>query len=135
MDVRKLMDDKLTAWRRVAGDVETLVRYVPRSEYEAIEKDCMEMNYLGGQRNEVRNEKKFRSLLARATVRNWRGIVDGGNPYPCTPENIDYLVEECAEFRFIVLQAPFSLAWFLEEQETDGENIPAAAGPDEALTE
>lgn len=127
---------KYWIWRKMLADVEVLLRHVPLDEYNAIAKDCVEVSYATGQKSEVRNDKKFYSLLARAAVKDWRNIVNDGTPFPCTPENIDLLVERCADFRLMVTQVPFSAEWFANPaQEPEEEIPPAAGGPGEVPTE
>lgn len=125
MDVRRLKNNDLKVWLPMMDGVEILARHISQREFDAITKQAVEVRFdpKTRQRHEERDEQKFRSLLARAVVLDWRGINDGEEPFPCTPENIDYLVEECTEFRIFVMDAPLSLERMLAaEKEAERKN-------------
>lgn len=125
MDVRRLKNNDLKVWLPMMDGVEVLTRHVSQREFDAISKQAtaVKVDPVTRQRREERDEQKFRSLLARAVVLDWRGINDGEEAFPCTPENIDYLVEECTEFRILVMDAPLSLERMLAaEKEAERKN-------------
>ncbi len=125
MDVRRLKNNDLKVWLPMMDGVEVLARHVSQREFDAISKQATEVKVdpVTRQRREERDEQMFRSLLARAVVLDWRGVTDGGEPFPCIPENIDYLVEECTEFRILVMDAPLSLERMLAaEKEAERKN-------------
>lgn len=125
MNVRRLKNHDLKVWLPLMDGVQVLARHISQREFDTITKQSTEIivDPKTYHRREERDEQKFRSLLARAVVLDWRGIDDGDEPFPCTPENIDYLVEECTEFRIFVMDAPLSLERMLAaEKEAERKN-------------
>lgn len=102
MDVSRIKNKNLIVWLPLIEGVEVQCRFISQREFDAIDAESTV--------NGKRNDKLFRSKLARAVVTGWRGIVDGDAEFACTPENIDYLVEESTEFRLLVMDIPLSLS-------------------------
>lgn len=122
MDVSRLKKRDLKVWLpMLAGDEEVLCRYLPQSEFDSISERCTVIRFRSGKKVEERDPKKFRAELAQAVVIDWKGFEDEGRPYPCTPENIAYLMEECTEFRVLVMDAPLSLERMLAAEKEDSE--------------
>lgn len=123
MDIARLKKGALVVWLPIFDDIEVQCAHIPQSEYDEISAEAVEIKFdpKSHRRTEVRDDKKFRSLLGRRVVKAWRGkpgkngedggpgFTDGDQPFPCTPENIDYLMEESTEFRLLVMDAPLSL--------------------------
>ncbi|AMV72215.1 hypothetical protein DBW_1861 [Desulfuromonas sp. DDH964] len=111
MDVSRIKKNDLKVWLPLFDDVEILCRYLPQSAFDKISAQTSAVKFDPKSHRSIpeRDEKKFRSLLGRAVVEDWRGLTDAGEPLPCTPENIDWLMEELTEFRLLVLDAPLSL--------------------------
>lgn len=115
MNVARLKRKDLTAWLPLMDEVTIKCRHISQSEFDAISE--------AADRGGKRDEKKFRSALARAVVQDWQGIDEDGQPFACTPENIDWLMEESTEFRLLVMDAPLSLKKMLTaEQEAERKN-------------
>lgn len=112
-------------------DVEVLCRHIPQDEYDTILKQAVKttFNPKNHLRQEERDDQKFNSLLARAVVLDWRGMDDAGQPFPCTPENIDYLMEKLTEFRLLVIGTPLSFERMLaaERAVTEKNLLPISA--------
>ncbi len=104
MDVSRLKKKNLTAWLPLDDDADVMVlcRHLTQSEFDDI--DAAATDGKG-----KRNNKKFRKDLALAIVSDWTGISDDGAPFPPTPENIAYLMEESTSFRLLVMDAPLSM--------------------------
>lgn len=111
MDISRIKKKDLRVWLPLMEGVEVQTRHLPQGEYDAISAATTVTRFdpKSHRRIDERDEKRFRSELARAIVVDWRGITDDGTAFPCTPENIDYLMLECTEFRLLVLDAPLSL--------------------------
>lgn len=117
MDIARLKKKDLIVWLPLFEDIEVQCVHISQSEFDAISAAAVEIKFdpKSHKRTEVRDEKKFRSTLAQRVVRAWRGkdggpgFVDGDQPFPCTPENIDYLMEESTDFRLLIMDAPLSL--------------------------
>lgn len=105
MDVSRIKKKNLIVWLPLIEGVEVQCRFISQSEFDGIDADSTI--------NGKRDDKLFRSKLARAVVTGWRGIVDEGAEFDCTPENIDYLMEESTEFRLLIMDAPLSISKML----------------------
>ena len=101
MDVSRLRKKDIKAWLPIDDDVSVLCKYVGQTEFDAISDSA--------DKNGKRDEKKFRSDLAQAVVQDWKGLEDEGQPFPCTPENISWLMEESTDFRLLIMDAPLSM--------------------------
>lgn len=132
MDIAKLKTNSPQVWLPLVDGVEVLCRHLSQRAFDAISKDCrsIKIDPLTQAKTEEINEPKFRTLLARAVVVDWRGLEEDGAPWPCTPENIDYLMEECTEFRLLVRGAPLSLGRMLAaEKEATAKNSETTSAP------
>lgn len=122
MDIQRLKKNDLKVWLPLMDEVEVLVRHITQGEFDAISKQATAVKFDKNHvKREERDEEQFRSLLARAVVLDWRGIKDGDDPYPCTPENMDYLMRECTEFRLLVMDVPLSLERMLAAEKAAAE--------------
>lgn len=133
MDVGRLKKKNIEVWFPYVEDAEVLCGHLSQREYDEITAACTErkINRKTGNTEIIRDDKKFRSLLARAVVKDWRGLTDDGADFPCNPENIDYLMEESTEFRLLVQSAPMSLEQMLEaEREAVRKNSGSSSGLD-----
>lgn len=120
MDIGKFREGGFVAWLPLLPGVddtpEILCGYLSQKEYDEAREKATAYKGEGQQRTAETDEKKMRRLISRQIVRDWRGLEDDGSPYPCTPENIDYLMEVCTEFRMLVMGAPMSLAAMLQAE-------------------
>jgi len=137
MDISRLKKKDLQAWLPLTEEVEILCQYVNRSEMDRIlaEATITRMNPGTGLRSEERDEPKFRSLLGRAVVKDWRGLRDGETEFPCTPENVVYLMEDYAEFRVLVLSVPMSFERMLAAEKAQAEKNSATTSAPNAITQ
>lgn len=132
MDIGKLKRNSLQVWLPLIEGVEVLCRHLSQSAFDAITRDCktIKLNPATQVKTEEIDEAKFRSAMARAVVVDWRGLEEDGAPWPCTPKNIDYLMEECTEFRLLVRGAPLSLGRMLAaEKEATAKNSETTSAP------
>lgn len=112
MDVSRIKNKNLVVWLPLMDGVEVQCRFISQSQFDVIDNESTV--------NGKRSDKLFRSKLANAVVADWKGIVDGDAEFACTPENIDYLVEESTEFRLLVMDTPLSLSKMMAaERETE----------------
>lgn len=135
MDISRLKKKNLRVWLPMMDGVEVLCCHLSQPDFDAISAACITTKFDNRthRRLEERDDKKFRAELGKAIVEDWRGIDDEGKPYPCTPENVVYLMEECTEFRLLVMDAPLSLERMLAaEKEELGKNSLTTSAP--ALT-
>jgi hypothetical protein len=135
MDVSRLNKQKtdgcIKVWFPMGEGMDVLMRYVPQDEYDALSEACTESTIDPAtlQRTKTRDNEKFRKELAKAETLDWRGVFNGKDdagkevPYPCTPENIEILVQKWTEYRMLVMGTPLQLAAMLEaEREAERKN-------------
>ncbi len=118
MDISRLKNKDLQVWLPMMDGVEVLCQYLSQGDYNQLRKQALRtsLDPRTKQKTEELDSAKLESLLARAIVKDWRGLTDNGETYPCSVENIDYLMSECTEFRLLVMDAPLSLERMLEAE-------------------
>jgi len=136
MDISRLKKKDLQAWLELTAEVEILCHYVDQGEIDRIkaESTITRVNPKTGLKTEERDEPKFRSLLGRAVVKNWKGLRDGEKDFPCTPENIDYLMDDYAEFRVLVFSVPMSFERMLAAEKAQAEKNSATTSAPSSTT-
>jgi hypothetical protein len=133
MDISRLKKKDLRAWLPLVEGVEVLCRFLNQSEIDLLRKEATEirMDPKDGKRIEARDEKKFLSLLGRAVVSDWRGMCDGDQDFPCTPENVDFLMDEYGEFRMLVVTVPNSFERMIAVEKAQTEkNLETTSAPE-----
>lgn len=105
-------------------DSNVTMRHMGQSRYEALRKacSCVKFNPKSHIKEESIDEEKFRKALVNETVLDW-DFEEDGQPFPCTQENREYLMEESTDFRLLVLDVPLSLEKMLAiEKENERKN-------------
>lgn len=103
--LRKQPQDRIRTVPLFGGPEETAdVLFCGRTEMEEIASVAKQLMSEGTSKDDAYN-----MAYGRVTVRDWRGITDGGKPLPLTPENVDLLMTQSAEFRTAVISAATSL--------------------------
>jgi hypothetical protein len=103
MDVG-ILREKLTTEVQYPGgdDVFVTLEYVSPDEIKAMSRKCKTINYIRHQPVEGTDTDKLLLLLCRRAVKGWKGFTDGGQEFPCTPENIEFMVRHDYDFpRFV----------------------------------
>lgn len=132
MDISRLKKRDLEVWLLLMDSVEILCRHITQGDYDDICKQATATRFhpKTHMRMEERDEEKFLSLLGRAVVKDWRGLTDGSDEFPCVPENIDYMMKECTDFRLLIMTAPLSLEKMLAaEREATRKNSLTTSEP------
>lgn len=134
MDISRLKKKDLKVWLPLFDDVDVLCRHIPQGEFDAIKAAATSVRFdpRTHQRVEKLDDRRFRADLATAVVEEWRGLKDGDSDFPCTPENIEFMMQECTEFRLLVLDAPCSLDKMLSAEKAELEKnseTTSAPGP------
>lgn len=121
MDISRLKKKDLKVWLTLLDGVEVLCQHLSQSDYDRISERCTTTRIENRtyRRIEERDDKQFRAEIAQAVVLDWRGLVDGDAPFPFTKENLLYLMEECTEFRLLVMDAPMSLEKMLAAEKAE----------------
>jgi len=102
MELQGLKKEDFEAWVPFGDDGKVLIRYVSREELKQIGKKAKNVTYRNHQKVEELDDMKADILLGRMTVRDWQGFTMNGDPFPCTPENIDFVMTKWSAFgRFI----------------------------------
>lgn len=55
-------------------------------------------------------------VFSKAVVLDWKGVTHGGAVYPCTPENVAYVLTNCPQVREFVIAAAANHENFKLEQ-------------------
>jgi len=132
MDISPLKKQTLQVWIPLFDDVEVLCKHLSQSGFDAIQQAATTISFdpRTHAKKETVDDQKFRGLLARAVVVDWRGITNDGEPWPCIPENLDYFMEECTEFRLLVQGAPLSLERMMSlDREANRKNLLTTSAP------
>lgn len=111
MDISPLEKNDLEVWVQFTKDVRLKLRYMPRDVLEKIGKQATEIAFdlKSRQRTETVDGKKYDTLLCQKAVVDWEGLVNSGKPYPCTPENIEFLVNKWTGFAGFVARCCIDL--------------------------
>jgi len=136
MDISKIKNKTLKVWLPLFDGVDVLCRYLPQSGFEALQERCTETSFDPKTHQKIKklNDEKFRSELALAVVEDWRGLVDGDQPFPCSADNIDFLMRDCTEFRLLVMDAPLSLEKMVEMERAELEKNSSTTSAREQTT-
>ncbi len=101
MDISKfLKDDKLDAkWYRIAGtEVEVQIRNIkPRRRSELI-RSCTSQKVKRGRTDRKIDEDRLNELYIRECIVGWKGIQEGEQDFPFSPENAIELDRNWPEF-------------------------------------
>lgn len=138
MDISRIKKRDLRVWLPLFEGVEVLCRHLQQRDYDALRKECSTVSFhpKTHQPVETLDEVRFRSALGRTIVEDWRGLEDDGADYPCTPENIDYLMESLTEFRLLVVGAPLSLERMIQSEKALAEkNSSTTSAPSSTTPE
>ena len=131
MDISRIKNKDLKVWLPMMDGVEVQCRHLPRGEFSALRQQAVKISYDPRTKEKIEklDDRKLESAMARAMVIDWRGITDGDQEWPCTPENIDYLMTECVEFRTLILETPLSLEKMLAAEQAAAEkNLSTTSG-------
>jgi len=110
MDISALTQNThLEAWLPFGDDAEVLVRHIPRDGLQVIRRAATVTAYRNKAAVETYDRDKADELLAAAAVRDWRGFENGGEPWPCTPENAALLMCKWTQFAAFVNEACIDL--------------------------
>ncbi len=110
MDISSLTNGKpLQVWLPFGDDSEVLIEYVSREDLLRLNEKARTTSYRNGQKTEFFDPVLADKLLGRRVVKNWKGFVDHGNEFPCTPENTDILMAKWNEFARFVNESCVSL--------------------------
>ena len=102
MDLGGLKKDSFEAWVPFGDDGRVLIRYTSREELKKIGKKATRITYKNHQKVEEMDDVLADILLGQACVKDWEGFTMDGKPFPCTPENIEFVMTRWSAFgRFI----------------------------------
>lgn len=118
MDVSRIRNKSIMAWIDIEDGISVLCRFVSQTKWEEIRAEATEtiLEPEAVEPKEKFDEVKFRHLYGRFAVVDVRGLTDGVDdqkqplPFLVTPENIDMLMDDWAEFRLVVLGSTLRLS-------------------------
>jgi hypothetical protein len=126
MDIGALKRNDIEVWVPFL-DGTVLVRYIPRDELLKLNKEATRNTWDKGARIQGETDPgKADLLLGRHVVKGWEGFTMGGEPYPYTPENCDFLMTKWVEFARFVNDTSIDLQVLMSaEKEEAEENLIA----------
>ncbi|WP_316348477.1 hypothetical protein [Desulfuromonas acetoxidans] len=130
MDVRQLKNKNLTAFFPLADGVKLQLRFVNKERADQIRLDYIEREESGGKIKETLDVAGYERALAREIVVDWPGLLDGEDPLPVTPENVDWLMRDWLEFKQLVIGSGLSFELMLAASQKEAEkNCSATCAP------
>ncbi|TLM66008.1 MAG: hypothetical protein FDZ69_07445 [Deltaproteobacteria bacterium] len=122
MDISALKKDRLEVWVQFTPDVRLKLRYIPRDELQRLAKAAtvVELDPKSRQKVETFDGLKSDVLLCQAAVVDYTGLEMDGQPFPCTPENIELLASKWTGFASFVARVCIDLE---EMQRSDLEAV------------
>lgn len=126
----------LQAWIPFDEDTEVLIAYVPRHELQKIFKKATIVRYKNHQKTEEYDQETGDKLLGELAVKDWRpktpngkGFTLNGEPYPCTPGNVETLMSKWNDFARFVNESCTNLGTLVEsERESVAKNSSITSG-------
>lgn len=115
--LKKSQDTGLEVWVPF-GEDEVLIKYISRDELKEIARRAKKTSFINHQKVEEFDDVRADILLGRAAVKDWKGFTMAGETFPCTPENIDFLMTKWNSFAKFVNDTCVDLE-FLVQQEKD----------------
>lgn len=133
MDV-SIFREKITARVKYPHEENIFVtlEYVSPEEIKAMSKKCKTIEYVRHQPVEGTNTDKLMLMLCKRAVKDWKGFTDGDREFPCTPENIEFMVEHDYDFPRFVQDVCTDIHRMKREQaEASAKNSGLTSGQDE----
>lgn len=96
-------DDGLAVWVEYNDEITVQIKHVPREAMAGILRQATRTTWdKNHQPENTIDNLKFGELVGDAAIIDWRGLVDGDQEFPCTPENKRLLMRKWANFaRFV----------------------------------
>jgi hypothetical protein len=107
--------DGLQVWVDFNDEVRVKLRYISREEMAGIIKKSTVIEFVNHQKRETLDNLKYGELVGLAAIADWSGLVQGSEPFPCTPENVKQLMRLWGDF-----------AKFVSDFSSDFERLVAA---------
>jgi len=98
MDISVLKKKSLRVWVPFVGDTRIQVRFVSRTEIQAISDLCTTNNLVDSKLEEKFDNAKFNDEICKLAVTDLENFDDDGQPFPCTPANVLFLAKESSLF-------------------------------------
>lgn len=137
-DFANLIPDQSKAagvWRRYHPDYafEVLIAYMDRPEYErALVRARKEIRGASNRSDEegILQRRRSARAMAQAIVLDWRGLTEGGEAVPYSPEAAEERLNRSGEFFAWVINEANDLSTFREEaaEEAVGNSVKSSAG-------
>lgn len=121
MNISILKKDTIQAWFPFGDDAEVLIQYVPREELQKMRNKARKISFQNHQKVEIFDSTEADKILGNIAVKDWNGFTSGGQPFPCTPENIGLLMTKWNEFSLFVNESCVSLEGFIQKEKEETE--------------
>jgi len=132
MDISALKKKALSVWIPFIGDTRLHVRHVTRDELKTLADQATTKALVSSEMQEKFDNSKFNDLLCQKAVIDLEGFEDDGQPFLCTPDNVQFLAQQSGQFVTLVrntctdLEKLFSL-WKEEQKKNSESTLPDAS--------
>jgi hypothetical protein len=122
MDLSGLKQETLHAWIPFDDDTEVCIAYVWREDLRQLRRQAASAGFMKRQRSEETDLEEADRLLGRKAVKGWRalpgrtGFTMGGEAFPYSAGNCDFLMERFNEFADFVNEKAVEFSNFVEEE-------------------
>lgn len=100
-------------WMPFGGD-EVLISYISRKDLKKLLKQAKRSTFVGNRKVETVDDELADKLLGAAVVKDWKGFTMKKKTYPCSQENIEFLMLNWSSFAVFVNQSCIDLQLFAE---------------------
>ncbi|MBW2644600.1 MAG: hypothetical protein JRE23_00220 [Deltaproteobacteria bacterium] len=121
MDLSQLSEKEAPKAWIPFGDDEVLISYISRQDLKKLLKKAKRSTFISHQKVEKVDDELADQLLGEAVVKDWKGFTMKKKSYPCTPENIAFLMLNWSSFSAFVNQACTDLQLFAEKEKEEVE--------------
>jgi hypothetical protein len=129
MDISALKKD-LIVGVRFDDDVVVKVRHINRAELRDIYKKATVSKFIDHKKRDEFDAAMADCLLGRAAIIDWDGFMDGSAPFPCSPDNIDYLMKNYTAFAKFINDTVSDLDCLLAaERDAERKNCGTTSSP------
>ncbi len=109
MEIRNMMVDpakeQAGVWVDYDDKTKFLIGSLSSRRYKQAYQEELDENRSRARRNPETAEKMQNKVFARAIVLDWQGVEMQGQNYPCTPENVEYVLANCPQVKEFIVQA------------------------------
>lgn len=131
-DIGKIVEqDEFSAWVPFIEGIKVKIKHIPREELLALRKKAVQVDFDRRTHQKIEQYDAITGavILGQAAIQDWEGLQSNGQPFPCTPENIEILMRKWADFARFVDETCTDLVALMEaEMESERKNSGSTSG-------